>query len=180
MEVDSAPTTSAPPKAVPSAPTSGSATNTLPAGFAPLHPIEALSPYSNKWTIRARVTQKSDIRTWSNQRGEGKLFSVNLMDETGEIRGTGFNEVVDKLYSKLEEGKVSDPKRVSVRISLGHRSIGSPKHAFSWPKNSFPTYQTITRLLLKGRPKLFLFVLGITNGLAYLTRFAVRGRKCCS
>ncbi|CEL63789.1 Replication factor A protein 1 OS=Schizosaccharomyces pombe (strain 972 / ATCC 24843) GN=ssb1 PE=1 SV=1 [Rhizoctonia solani AG-1 IB] len=106
MEVDSAPTTSAPPKAVPSAPTSGSATNTLPAGFAPLHPIEALSPYSNKWTIRARVTQKSDIRTWSNQRGEGKLFSVNLMDETGEIRGTGFNEVVDNLYSKLEEGKV--------------------------------------------------------------------------
>ncbi|ELU45414.1 damaged DNA binding protein [Rhizoctonia solani AG-1 IA] len=108
MDVDPAPAAPAPapPKAVPSGPTSGPATNTLPAGFAPLHPIEALSPYSNKWTIRARVTQKSDIRTWSNQRGEGKLFSVNLMDETGEIRATGFNEVVDNLYSKLEEGKV--------------------------------------------------------------------------
>ncbi|CAE6422825.1 unnamed protein product [Rhizoctonia solani] len=106
MDVDPAPAAVAPPKAAPSAPTSGAATNTLPPGFAPLHPIEALSPYSNKWTIRARVTQKSDIRTWSNQRGEGKLFSVNLMDETGEVRATGFNEVVDNLYSKLEEGKV--------------------------------------------------------------------------
>ncbi|KAG8717089.1 Replication factor A protein 1 [Ceratobasidium sp. 394] len=82
------------------------ATSSLPAGFAPLHPIEALSPYSNKWTIRARVTQKSDVRTWSNARGDGKLFNVNLMDDTGEIRATGFNDVVDNLYSKLEEGKV--------------------------------------------------------------------------
>lgn len=36
----------------------------------------------NRWTIKARVTQKSDIKHWSNQRGEGKLFSVTLMDET--------------------------------------------------------------------------------------------------
>ena len=36
-----------------------------------------------------RVTKKSDIRTWSNARGEGKLFSLELMDESGEIRCTG-------------------------------------------------------------------------------------------
>lgn len=108
MEVDTPAPAAAPQTKAPaqSAPKSTGATNSLPAGFAPLHPIEALSPYSNKWTIRARVTQKSDIRTWSNQRGEGKLFNVNLMDDTGEIRATGFNEVVDNLYSKLEEGKV--------------------------------------------------------------------------
>jgi replication factor A1 len=97
------------------------ATNTLPAGFAPIHPIEALSPYSNKWTIRARVTQKSDIRTWSNQRGEGKLFNVTLMDDTGEIRATGFNEVVDNLYAKLEEGKVCKVD-VGSKISLTVRA----------------------------------------------------------
>lgn len=72
----------------------------------PTLPIEGLSPYSKNWTIKARVTQKSDIRNWSNQRGEGKLFSVTLMDETGEIRGTGFNLTVDQLYDKFEEGKV--------------------------------------------------------------------------
>jgi replication factor A1 len=72
----------------------------------PILPIEGLSPYQNNWTIKARATQKSDIRTWSNQRGEGKLFNVTFMDESGEIKATGFNTVVDELYQKLEEGKV--------------------------------------------------------------------------
>lgn len=35
-----------------------------------------------RWVIKARVTQKSEIRTWANQRSEGKLFSVNLLDQT--------------------------------------------------------------------------------------------------
>jgi replication factor A1 len=35
-----------------------------------------------RWTIKARVTTKSDIRTWQNAKGEGKLFSVNLLDES--------------------------------------------------------------------------------------------------
>ena len=80
-------------------------------------PIEGLSPYSNNWTIKARVTQKSDIRTWSNQRGEGRLFSVTLMDETGEIRGTGFNLVVDSLYDKLQEGKVYYISKARVNLA---------------------------------------------------------------
>ena len=59
-----------------------------------------------RWRIRARVTQKSSIRTWSNSRGEGRLFSVNFLDESGEIRATGFNEAVDKFYDMLEVNKV--------------------------------------------------------------------------
>ncbi len=35
-----------------------------------------------RWTIRARVTNKSNIRTWSNSRGEGKLFSFDIVDES--------------------------------------------------------------------------------------------------
>lgn len=34
------------------------------------------------------------------------MFNVTLVDRTGEIRGTGFNSVVDQLYDKFEEGKV--------------------------------------------------------------------------
>ena len=80
-------------------------------------PIEGLSPYSNTWTIKARVTQKSEIRNWSNQRGEGKLFSVTLMDETGEIRGTGFNLAVDHLYEKFQEGKVYYISKARVNLA---------------------------------------------------------------
>ncbi|GKT60418.1 replication factor-A protein 1 [Colletotrichum tofieldiae] len=82
-----------------------------------IYPIEALSPYAHKWTIKARVTQKSDIRTWHKPSGEGKLFSVNLLDESGEIKATGFNEQVDQYYDLLQEGGVyyiSSPCKVQL------------------------------------------------------------------
>lgn len=82
-----------------------------------IYPIEGLSPYQNNWTIKARVTQKSEIKTWSNQRGEGKLFNVTFMDESGEIRGTAFNLVVDELYPKLEEGKVYFISKARVNLA---------------------------------------------------------------
>ena len=52
------------------------------------------------------MTAKSSIRTYSNSRGEGKLFNVTLVDETGEIRATMFKEVVDKFYNLLEVNQV--------------------------------------------------------------------------
>ncbi|KAH9999767.1 replication factor-a protein [Xylariaceae sp. FL0662B] len=80
-----------------------------------IYPIEALSPYAHKWTIKARVSQKSDVKTW--QKGIGKLFSVNLLDESGEIKATGFNEQCDQFYDLLQEGQVyyiSNPCRVTL------------------------------------------------------------------
>ena len=82
-----------------------------------IYPIEAISPYAHKWTIKARCTNKSDIKTWHNKNGEGKLFSVNLLDESGEIRGTGFNDQCDALYEAFQEGGVyyiSSPCRVQM------------------------------------------------------------------
>lgn len=64
------------------------------------------SVFSARWTIKVRVTNKSDIRTWSNSRGEGKLFSMDLVDQSGEIRATAFKDQVDKFYDVVEKGKV--------------------------------------------------------------------------
>ncbi|KAI4595907.1 Replication factor A protein 1 [Pestalotiopsis sp. 9143b] len=80
-------------------------------------PIEGLSPYASKWTIKARVSAKSDIRHWHKATGEGKLFSVNLLDESGEIKATGFNDQCDQFYDLFQEGQVyyiSNPCRVQM------------------------------------------------------------------
>jgi replication factor A1 len=60
-----------------------------------------------RWTIKARGTAKSDIRRWSNAKGEGTLFNIDLLDsEGGEIRATFFKEACDKFFPILEAGKV--------------------------------------------------------------------------
>jgi replication factor A1 len=45
-------------------------------------PIKSLNPYQNRWTIKARLLSKGDIKTWRNNKGEGKLFSVVFGDES--------------------------------------------------------------------------------------------------
>lgn len=96
-----------------------SRTNAAPRGgsHGNIYPIEALSPYAHKWTIKARCTHKGDIKTWHNKNGEGKLFSANFLDDSGEIRATMFNDAVDQWYEVLQENNVyyvSSPCRVQL------------------------------------------------------------------
>ncbi|WFD44641.1 Replication factor A protein 1 [Malassezia psittaci] len=102
----------------------------------PVYPIEALSPYQNKWTIKARVTLKSDIKHWSNTRGEGKLFSVNLLDDSGEIRATGFNDAVDRFYPLLQENKVYFISKAKVNIAKKQFSNLSNEYEIALESNS--------------------------------------------
>lgn len=68
--------------------------------------ISSLNPYQNKWSIKVRVTAKSDIRNYNNAKGPGKLFNCEFLDNTGEIRATGFNEQVEKFYDMLQVDNV--------------------------------------------------------------------------
>ena len=70
-------------------------------------PISALNMYQNRWTIKARVTSKNPIKEWNNARGQGKLFSIALLDSSEtDIRATFFKEAVDAFYNLLEVGGV--------------------------------------------------------------------------
>ncbi|KAI5271139.1 replication factor-a protein [Aureobasidium subglaciale] len=82
-----------------------------------IHPIEALSPYQPKWTIKARCSQKGGIKEWHNKNGEGKLFSCNFLDESGEIRATGFKEAVDQWYEFIQEGSVYYVSNCKVQLA---------------------------------------------------------------
>ena len=94
-----------------------------------IYPIEALSPYAHKWTIRARCTYKGDIRTWHKSTGEGKLFSCNFLDESGEIRATGFNAECDALNPIIQEGGVyyvSAP----CQVKIANRKFSNLNHDY--------------------------------------------------
>jgi replication factor A1 len=68
------------------------------------------------------------MRRWSNARGEGTLFSIDLLDSTGEIRATFFKEACEKWFPVLEEQQV-------YTFSGGRLKVGDRK--FSTIKNDY-------------------------------------------
>ncbi|KAL9651922.1 hypothetical protein ABK040_000266 [Willaertia magna] len=74
----------------------------------PITPLIALNIWQPAgWVIKARITKKNDLKTWSKATSSGCLFSVNLIDEQEtEMRGTFFNQAAKTYSEKLEERKV--------------------------------------------------------------------------
>lgn len=72
-------------------------------------PLKALNPYLNRWTVKARVTAKTQQKSWSKGGdNSGTLFSITLLDAEGtESRATFFREAVAKFYDMLQVGQVS-------------------------------------------------------------------------
>ncbi len=100
-------------------------------------PIKSLNQYVRNWTLKVRVTSKSDIRTWSNAKGEGKLFSVDFLDQSGDqIRATMFNTACDKFFPLFQEGKVYAVSRGQVKIAKKNFSRFASDYDLTLDENS--------------------------------------------
>lgn len=78
--------------------------------------VSEISPFNcNNLTLRLKVDNKTNVRTYTNQKGEGRMFSVDLVDETGEIKCTVFNEFVDQYEHVFQVGKVYKIFRAGIK-----------------------------------------------------------------
>ena len=94
-----------------------------------INPIASLNSYQNRWTIKARVAQKSEIRRYSNPRGEGKFFSFDVVDnQGGEIRVVGWNDQCDRFYDQVQVGSVYMLSKASLRNKRGN--FNQTRHQF--------------------------------------------------
>lgn len=68
--------------------------------------IRKIFPHKKNMAFKGRVVSKSDIRKFNTQKGEGKLFSFEMADKTGQIKCVAFSENVDAFYPLIEINKV--------------------------------------------------------------------------
>lgn len=80
-------------------------------------PIKSINPFHNKWVIKGNVVIKSDIRKYSNKKGEGKLFSFEIADESGQIKVAAFQECVDIFFPLVEIGRTYTIRKGSVKMA---------------------------------------------------------------
>ncbi|GJQ99373.1 replication protein A 70 kDa DNA-binding subunit A-like protein [Tanacetum coccineum] len=69
-----------------------------------------------RWTIKARVTAKAELRHYNNAKGDGKVFSFDLLDATdGAVRITCFQSSCCQFLYQLKPGKVYFVSKGSVK-----------------------------------------------------------------
>lgn len=122
--------------APPASPTRLQQTTIHPNPQASPHPIGNLSPYLKEWTIEARVTDKSEMRVWSNEKGAGQLFSCTFADQSGDIRATAFNAAAGALFERLHVGRVYFISKARVSITEKASFDGNRKYELTMDGNT--------------------------------------------
>ena len=68
-------------------------------------PLKAICMFNQDWRIKVRVVRKSQLRSWKNDKSEGWVLTVDLIDEQATlITASFFNASADAFNSKLQVG----------------------------------------------------------------------------
>mmetsp|Transcript_114673 Transcript_114673/g.180525 ORF Transcript_114673/g.180525 Transcript_114673/m.180525 type:complete len:682 (+) Transcript_114673:54-2099(+) len=116
---------------------SGSSHTAAASGASDCVAIAALSPYTNgRWRIKARVTMKSDIRKFTNARGEGQFFKIELVDKDGgEITGTFFGKAAgDRYFNFLQQHQVYYFGKGSIKP--GNKRFDKSEYVITFDENT--------------------------------------------
>ena len=66
-------------------------------------PIKALNQFNTEWCIKARVLKKADMRNYRNDKGEGCILNLDLIDREGTmIQATSFNDTARKINDQVQ------------------------------------------------------------------------------
>ena len=104
--------------------------------MAAFFPISELSSYQSGWTIRARVTAKSQMRTFGKDK-QGKVFSVDLLDDKGgEIRASFFGLAADQFSERLQQGKCFTFSKGSLRVANRQYNTCNHRYEIVFEKDS--------------------------------------------
>ncbi|KAG4078942.1 hypothetical protein HA402_010894 [Bradysia odoriphaga] len=79
-------------------------------------PIKQLLPGTQPY-IRARIIIKSDKHSFTNEKGDGIMSTLDLIDDSGEIRLSAFGTCVHQLYDCVEVDKIYYFSNVRVSCS---------------------------------------------------------------
>lgn len=78
--------------------------------------IASLNPYMGNWTVKAKLAAKGNVRTFRNAKGEGRVMTVEFVDEAGTaIQATMWKDAIDRYDAIMEVGKVYYVSRGSLR-----------------------------------------------------------------
>jgi hypothetical protein len=74
-------------------------------------PLPLHAPTRTFMLCCAVVVCQSEVRSYSNERGAGKIGSLVLVDPSGSMKAVFFSELADKWMPVLEEGSVRARRR---------------------------------------------------------------------
>lgn len=94
-------------------------------------PIKALTAFLGRWISKGRFVNVTDPRPYTNQRGEGKIWNMDLMDsweDRGIIRCTMFNKAIDRFQSIIRENEIYTVSKGTIKPA--NKKFNSGAHDF--------------------------------------------------